>query len=462
MKKIKTEYLIIGSGPGGAVTSSYLAQKGRGVVIAEEGQLFDASRLQDSYTIVDMIKKYRHGGVTTTLGRPPISYVEGKVVGGGSEINSGLYHRTPADVIEKWKKSHELREFDSNLLNPIFENIERRLQISKLGDKAPLSSKKLEEGARKLNWASQEVPRWFNPEGQRMSMSKTYIPDALKSGAQLVSNCRILKIKKEGAKYFAQSFDTEFEAEKVVFCAGATQTPTLLQKNGIGQNVGRYFQVHPTVKVIAQFKEKVNFENQGVPVHQIKEFAPSLTFGCAVGSPAFLSIGLLNFKDFHDVIKQWQFLASYYVSVSEAGAGSILTLPFLSEGLPRFQVSKDGWLLLYDGFKKLLKVLREAGATALFPSIVGIEPLYADQLPPSLDIEYFKKHVQLMTIHLFSTCPMGENKKICVTDSFGKIWNEKNIFINDASLLCSSPSVNPQGTIMATALRNTMKWCNDL
>ena len=60
----------------------------------------------------------------------------------------------------------------------------------------------------------------------------------------------------------------------------------------------------------------------------------------------------------------------------------------------------------------------------------------------------------LMTIHLFSSCPMGEDKSKCATDSFGQVHGFKNLFINDASLLCTAPGVNPQAPIMAIARRN--------
>ena len=64
----------------------------------------------------------------------------------------------------------------------------------------------------------------------------------------------------------------------------------------------------------------------------------------------------------------------------------------------------------------------------------------------------------LMTIHLTSSCPMGENQNICATNSFGKVWNTENLYVNDASLLCTAPSVNPQGSVMAIAYRNAMNF----
>jgi choline dehydrogenase-like flavoprotein len=64
----------------------------------------------------------------------------------------------------------------------------------------------------------------------------------------------------------------------------------------------------------------------------------------------------------------------------------------------------------------------------------------------------------LMTIHLFSSCPMGENKNKCAADSYGRVHGVKNLQIADASLLCTAPGVNPQGSVMAFARRNVMRF----
>jgi choline dehydrogenase-like flavoprotein len=60
----------------------------------------------------------------------------------------------------------------------------------------------------------------------------------------------------------------------------------------------------------------------------------------------------------------------------------------------------------------------------------------------------------VMTVHLCSTVPMGEDLERCGADSFGRIHGTRNVFVNDASLLPDAPGVNPQGSVMAIALRN--------
>ena len=48
---------------------------------------------------------------------------------------------------------------------------------------------------------------------------------------------------------------------------------------------------------------------------------------------------------------------------------------------------------------------------------------------------------------------MGE-KNSCTTDSFGKIKEYKNLYINDSSLINNKLLRNPQGTVMSIAYRN--------
>ena len=47
--------------------------------------------------------------------------------------------------------------------------------------------------------------------------------------------------------------------------------------------------MHPTIKVIAEFDEIINYTNMGVPVHQVKEFSPNISFDVHCSKP-FLSL----------------------------------------------------------------------------------------------------------------------------------------------------------------------------
>ena len=74
------------------------------------------------------------------------------------------------------------------------------------------------------------------------------------------------------------------DAAHVVVCGGAIQTPALLQRSGLRHRVGRTLAVHPTVKLAARFPDELNVADD-VPVHQVKEFAPDLSFGGSASGP---------------------------------------------------------------------------------------------------------------------------------------------------------------------------------
>ena len=67
-----------------------------------------------------------------------------------------------------------------------------------------------------------------------------------------------------------------------------------------------------------------------------------------------------------------------------------------------------------------------------------------------------------MTIHLFSSVQLSGNKNQGPLSPDGNLWEDKSIYVSDSSMLIDSPTVNPQGIIMAIARMNAMKFLNRL
>ena len=95
-----------------------------------------------------------------------------------------------------------------------------------------------------------------------------------------------------------------------------------------------------------------------------------------------------------------------------------------------------------------------AGAKKVFPSMIDHSGWTQTPSFATLQSEIKRNKTNLMTIHLFSSCPMGENKNICAVDSFGKVHDFENLWIADASIIPEAMGTNPQGIIMALVLRN--------
>ena len=467
--EMQCEIAVIGSGPGGAITACLLAEAGRDVLLVEEGPFYSQESCLP-FSLEEMRQKYRNGGQTVALGQNKISYVEGRCVGGGSEINSGLYHRTPPEILERWRREFEVQALRESDLLPCFEANEKELFVSLLSAPPPPASVKLRQGAARLNWQSVEVPRWFSADASggrapgRQTMTLTFIPRFLKAGGRLQPSMTVRSISRESEKWILKcihdcSRGVRISAQTIFVCGGAVQTPALLRRSGITENIGNSLQLHPTMKVVARFKDVVNSMNMGVPTQQVKEFAPRLSFGCSISSPPFLALGLLEEPQLARVLPEsWQQMATYYVMIAGGGSGTVRTIPAFRNAFVRYRLTETDRRDLANGLRRLCQLLFECGAVALSPSMAE-PPLLRSQddfvkLPGSLP----NGRAQLMTIHLFSSCPMGENKSKCAVDSFGQVHAFKNLFVADASLLCSAPGVNPQGTIMGLARRNAMHF----
>ncbi|MCS7336712.1 MAG: GMC family oxidoreductase [Verrucomicrobiae bacterium] len=472
---IRSEIVVIGSGPAGAITATLLAEHGRNVLLLEEGPYLPLESCPP-FSQLEMEQKYRNGGLTVALGKTKIAYVEACCAGGGSEINSGLYHRTPADVLDQWRREFQVEGLMEHELTPQFEACEKELSVSGLVGPAPPASLKLEAGAVRLGWRAIEVPRWFKPEptpsapwhGTRQSMTKTYLPRFFAAGGALLPRTRAVRLRLEGNKWLilckhAARRHLRIEAETVFVCCGAIQTPALLRRSGIKQNIGNTLCLHPTIKVVAEFPEPVNARDMGVPVHQVKEFAPRFSFGCSISTPAYIALGLLDYPEqVARVHKTWQQMANYYAMIVPEGRGTVRPVPGFRDPLVRYELTQRDYATLAEALRRLCELLLAAGAVAVYPSLAGLAPVKSVADLRSLPDMLPARLVSLMTIHLFSSCPMGENRALCGANSFGRVHGFKNLFINDASLLCSAPGVNPQGTIMALARRNTLKFLGKL
>jgi choline dehydrogenase-like flavoprotein len=471
---IDSEIVVIGSGPGGAITACLLAEAGREVALVESGPFLTLEECPQ-FTRDEMERKYRNGGVTAALGRTKVAYVEANCVGGGSEINAGLYHRTPEEMLDAWRRDFELEGASLAEMLPHFEACERDVSVSYLPGETPPASLKLHQGAVLKGWKSREVQRWFkyrsggpmDNHGEKQSMSRTFIPRALKAGCKLVTGVRARRLHRSRGRWIVDAERIlpdgrrsrhKLRCKTLFVACGAIQTPALLQASGIAPFAGLSLRMHPTVKLVARFPGIINSAGMGVPVHQVKEFAPRLSFGCSISGVPYLSLAMLDHPAHaHEVDEGWPHMAIYYAMIT-GGAGSVRRLPGYRDPLVRFDLGDKDMRDLADGTRKLAELLFAAGAETLYPTVDGSSPLYgvddlakvADPLPQG--------RTSLMTIHLFSSCPMGEDQRRCVADSFGRVHGHDGLYIADASLLCTAPGVNPQGSIMAFARRNALHF----
>lgn len=463
---LHTEFAIVGSGAGGAVTAARLAEAGRDVTILEEGPRLDPGDVAP-FSLEEMALKYRHRGLAPSLGRPAIALAEGRCVGGSTEINSGLYHRLPAHLATEWARTYAIDDFDAATLHRYSAEMEEVVGVSHLPGTPPRASAVLDEGAAELGWRAVEVPRVhrYEPDGRavKQTMSRTMLPRAETAGASVLADCRVQRIRRHRGR--AVSLDVvrtqpdgsrqriAVVADHVIVCGGAIQTPALLQRSGIRGVVGTGFKVHPTIKVAARFREPM--EHADVPPHQVTEFSPHLTIGGSASRRGHLALALAETGlDVTEAMADWENVAVYYIAIRSDGAGRITAVPGASAPIVTYSLTDGDLSRLARGLVHLGDVLLAAGAFEIHPSIVGgpIVRSRADLVGWWDAVS--RRRANLISIHMTSTVRMGQDRRRAGADSYGRVHGHENLYVNDASLLPDAPGVNPQGTVMAVAARN--------
>ena len=464
---LDTDVLVIGSGAGGAVTAATLAAAGRDVTIAEEGPWIDPDAMEP-FSLEEMAAKYRHRGLAAALGSPAIAFAEGRCVGGSTEINSGLYHRLPVNLAEAWRQAYSIDEFAPGSLDTYADRIEQGLAVSRLPGAPPPSSAVLERGATKLGWQAVEYERVFRYDtasrGVKQTMSRTLLPRSVEAGARVIPDCHVQRLVQRNGRIVSVRCRRRTEdggveeltirPDHVFVCGGAIQTPALLQRSGIRARIGSGLKVHPMIKIAARFPHPL--DHGGVPMQVITEFGPNLSIGGSASRRGQIAMALADSAaDYRDALDDWEHVSVYYAAIRSEGRGRVVAVPGLRAPIVTYRLTEGDMSRLARGLVHLGEVLLASGATELYPSVAG-GPVVRnhDDLGGWWDA-VTRNRTNLMTVHLTSSVRMGEDRSRTGADSFGRVWNYENLRVNDASLIPDAPGVNPQGTIMAIASRNS-------
>ena len=159
-----------------------------------------------------MARLYRDGGQTVTLGAPPILLLLGRGIGGTTLVNSGTCFRTPARVLERWRREYGL-ELDGGELDPCFERVERALSVAEVTPElAGANAAVARRGAERLGWSHGYLRRnargcvgsgvcaFGCPTSAKQHTGITYLPRAETAGAHILTGADVQRIVVEGGR----------------------------------------------------------------------------------------------------------------------------------------------------------------------------------------------------------------------------------------------------------------------
>ena len=476
-EELRCEVAIVGSGAGGAVVARELAERGRRVVLVEEGQYWTRPQF-DGRPFSMQRQLYRDLGFTAAIGRPWIPVPVGRTVGGTTTINSGTCFRLPERTLERWRREEGLSELTSEALAPHFARVEERLRVQPVAEQLLGQTPRiLRRGAEALGIQLEPLRRNADgcegsgvccfgcPQDAKRSTNVSYIPQALLSGATLYTETRARRLLVEGGR--AVGLDCEMgpertplrlRADAVVVAAGALHTPLLLAPLGVGRRsglLGRHLSLHPATKVTGLFGEPVRgWEGvpQGVFSHALAGEGIALE-GISM-TPDFTAVGLPFFGErLTSVMDRCDELASFGLMVEDESRGSVRRGP---GGGPVvfYQLGRQDLARLLRGIDVLCRIFLRSGAERVFPPIASVAELTSEAQCDALrDRGATPGELELSAFHPLGSCRLANDPRRGVLDPDLEAWGLDRLFVADGSIFPSSLGVNPQLAIMAFATR---------
>jgi choline dehydrogenase-like flavoprotein len=475
------DFVVVGSGAGGAAAATVLAEAGHDVVVLEAGPYLDRTTYPEE-PIAALTSLYRDAGLTVAMGRPAVPTPVGRAVGGTTVINSGTCFRTPEAVLERWASECGIEW--ARRLGAEFAEIEEMLDVRPVDpERMGRNGQLLRDGAEALGVRHAPLRRNAGaciqcsscPNGCRLdakrAMHVSYLPRAVAAGARVRAGVEARRIVFERGRAVGVDCDAGVADPRapgrrpfgvrarggVVLAGGAFGTPELLLRSGFrstsGQ-LGRNLRIHPACWVGARFEEEVRGWEGVMQSYAVDEWdAEGLLLEATFTPLAFGAQWLPGTGTEHqERLLAFGNLASTGVHLSDRSAGRV---GLASDGSLRiaYQLTRDDSRRLVFGIARAAELYYAAGAREVYPQISGIDILPRERIAELESSAPRRTALRLEAFHPMGTARMDADPRRGVTDTDGAVHGVEGLHVADASLLPSSLGVNPMLTIIAVASR---------
>ncbi|GAB3873093.1 hypothetical protein GCM10029964_012740 [Kibdelosporangium lantanae] len=314
-------------------------------------------------------------------------------------------------------------------------------------------------GARNLKWEARPLDRNAPgcvgscqcavgcPRNAKNGVHLNALPDACRAGARIVTEARVERIittrgRAEGVLVRRRDGSAfVLPARIVVVAAGATETPPLLRRSGVGRHpgLGVGMAVHPATTVAGRFEEPVDASVGVMQSVGIDRFHDQGILIEATASP----VGLVTFplpgtgEELRQELADRHHLAYLGAMIADQPAGRVLgrrpVITYQLRDAPK----------LRKAMVEMGRVLFAAGATEVLTGL----PKHprARTIDDLTDIVATTptRALRVAAFHPTGTARMGATAKAPV-DTAGRLRGVTGVYVADASTLPTCPEVNPR------------------
>jgi choline dehydrogenase-like flavoprotein len=479
--ELEADYVVVGSGAGGATAAVTLARGGEHVAIVEAGPWRDPADYAASVygAMRDMIDAW---GANITRGRAFWPIVQASLVGGTTVINSAIGVRTPADIFEQWDRDHGV---GGGWMPEAVWRAQDALELELSWEEAPpasigRSNLLARQAAAAVGFDSHYTKRYVKGclgngaclqgcrSDKKQSMNRTFVPETLALGGEVLSCAPVERVLFEGARAVGatgrfrhpvtreRGGDFTVRAKKgVLVAASVTQSPVLLLRSGVRNPLlGKQFRSHPGSAVWGCYDEPVDMNTGATQGWASVAYRQRPGFKLETLSlPLDMVAGRLSGsgRALMERLSEFRHLAMWVHACRAETVGEVKR-SFTGASVVHYTLGREDMLRFREATHLLAKMHVAAGARAVIPGIQGMPyRLEPDQIDLLKDAPLDPRAYVAILSHLFGGCVMGKDPSRSVCDERGRVHGYEGLFIADASAIPTNLGVNPQHTIMALA-----------
>jgi choline dehydrogenase-like flavoprotein len=481
---LRTDVCVIGSGSGGGVAAAILAERGREVVLLEEGQQVTPSmmtmREEQMYPLL-----YRDGGNQLTHDGG-VSVLQGRVLGGSTVINAADVVEIPDGVHAHWAQHYQLTRYGLGNVREADAAVREAIHAIRIPDEqVNRNNAMLLKGAAKLGnpgrtFVTNRQGCVGNgtcligcPLGAKQSVDLTWIPRARATGNTMVqTDARVSHFEVDGGRVstvhghiIRRGNETSVapftvQADTVILAAGAIHSPLLLQRSGLGGSlVGRNLSLQPQCPTVALFDDEVVM-HRGIPQAVYLDHRETATAAAGLGGFRLESIAatpgmaaattMVGPTDLHSFMRQYRHMAAVLCLVPDRPSGRVTD----NKGRPRIDYTMTPKVAqsLKDAAAEAARVFLAAGASRVALPFAHALPVSSEADLAQIDaLKVDPAAIALISAHPQGTCRMGPDPAKSVVGMDLKVHGAENLWVMDASIFPTTSSTHTMVPVMSYA-----------